>query len=208
MIKGFWGIKIGMTQVFNEAKVVPVTVINVAHWYVTAIKTIERDGYCAVQIAHPRQRYVEQEFSTEWLKDLKTYFQFIKEVKATAPINDLVVGQQVSFHELFAEGSLVDVVGTSKGAGFTGVMRRYGFSGGRASHGSKLGRKPGSMGGLRTRGKIFKGKKLPGHMGVERCTVQNLELVKVAKESKMVLVKGAIPGKSGSIVFVQNGVKA
>ena len=209
MVTGFWGKKIGMTQVFSGNEVVPVTVIDLSRWFVTAIKTEQRDGYNAVQVGLTRKRYEQEAFSAEWLTKTSKYFQFLREIRLHSPVEDTVkIGQEADFAEQFAEGSFVDVTGITKGCGFAGVMRRYDFSGGRGSHGSKLGRKPGSMGGLRARGKIIKGKKLPGHMGVVQRTMQHLEVVRIAKDEKYVLVKGSVPGKAGTILFVKQGVKA
>lgn len=209
MVTGFWGKKIGMTQVFSGNIVVPVTVIDLSRWFVTGIKTEQRDGYNAIQVGLTRKRYEQESFSPEWLKKTNKYFQFVREIRLKTAVAETVkIGQEADFAEHFAEGSLVDVTGITKGCGFAGVLRRYNFSGGRASHGSKLGRKPGSNGFLRARGKVIKGKKLPGHMGVVQRTMQCLEVVRVEKDSKYVLVKGSVPGKSGSILYVQQGVKA
>lgn len=209
MVTGFWGKKIGMTQVFSGNIVVPVTVVDLSRWFVTAIKTEQRDGYNAVQVGLTRKRYEQDAFSPEWLKKTKKYFQFLREIRLKTPAADTVkIGQEADFYEQFAEGAYLDVTGITKGAGFAGVFRRYNFSGGRGSHGSKLGRKPGSNGSLRARGKVIKGKKLPGHMGVIQQTMQQLELVRIMKDSKCVLVKGSVPGKAGSIVYLQQGVKS
>ncbi len=203
MVNGFWGRKVGMTQVFSDNKVVGVTVVDVSQWLVTALKTEKNDGYDAVQVGLLRKRYADKPFDKEWLKDLKTYFQEMREIKSSKALEDVVVGQPMSFHEAFQDGKAVDVMGYSKGSGFAGVMRRYDFSGGPNSHGSKLGRKPGSVAFMRTCGKVIKGKKMPGHMGVERNTIKGLRVVKVDKGNNVVLIKGAIPGKVGSVVFVR-----
>ncbi len=209
MVTGFWGKKIGMTQVFSGNDVVPVTVVDLPRWFVTAIKTEQRDGYSAVQVGLTRKRYEQDTFSAEWLKKTTKYFQFLREIRLGSPVADTVkIGQEADFAEQFAEGSFVDVTGVTKGCGFAGVVRRWNFRGGRSSHGSKLGRKPGSNGSLRARGKVIKGKKLPGHMGAAQRTMQHLEIVRVVKDSKYVLIKGSVPGKSGTILFVQQGVKA
>jgi len=209
MVTGFWGKKIGMTQVFSGNDVVPVTVVDLSRWFVTAIKTEQRDGYSAVQVGFTRKRYEQDAFSAEWLKKTSKYFQFVREIRLGSPVADTVkIGQEADFAEQFAEGSFVDVTGITKGCGFAGVFRRHGFSGGRGSHGSKLGRKPGSNGFLRARGKVIKGKKLPGHMGVVQRTMQHLEVVRISKDEKYVLIKGSVPGKAGTVVFVQQGVKS
>lgn len=207
MIRGFWGKKLGMTQIFSESKVVPVTVVDVSHWLVVGSKTEERDGYHAVVVGRVRKRFEDKEFSADWLKNLKQYFSVIKEVKSKDTA-EVTVGQPVNFHEAFEAGVSVDVRGTTKGCGFAGVVKRHGFTGGRASHGDKMGNRPGSIGFLCKCGKVIKGKKLPGHMGTTRKTIQGIKLVDVKKDAQIVLLKGAVPGKAGSMVFVQSGVKA
>jgi len=207
MIKGFWGKKIGMTQVFTGNKAIPVTVIDVSRWFITDIKTQERDGYQAVQVARVRKRYEGNDFNADWLKSKKQFFLTVREIRCTEPVQDVQVGSEVNFHENFEEGSFVDVAGISKGCGFAGVMRRHNFSGGRGSHGDTMGRNTGSIGFMCACGKVIKGKKMPGHMGVTRHTIENLKLVKVEKDSKAILVKGSIPGKAGSMVFVRSGIK-
>lgn len=204
MVAGLWGKKIGMTQVFVENKVVPVTVIDVGNWYVTQIKTEANDGYAAVQIGVLRDRYAKNAFSHDWLKKPKKYFTFLREVKVDAA-NDqqFVIGQPVDFHTSLTQGQKVDVVGTSKGCGFAGAVRRHGFAGGRASHGSTLGNRPGSLSFMRSQGRVIKGKRLPGHMGAVTERTRQLEVVKVHNEDNLVLIKGGVPGKSGSLVFIE-----
>lgn len=208
MTQGFFGKKLGMTQVFSGNKVVPVTVIDVAHWQVVGLKTEERDGYVAVVVGRVRKRFEGQAFNAEWLKKLKDHFVVVKEIRCNTLPENVEVGSSVTFYEQFQEGGYVDVVGTTKGCGFAGVVRRHNFAGGRSSHGSMMGKRPGSIGFMRARGRVIKGKKLPGHMGVNRRTIQNLQIVKVEKDARVVLVKGSVPGKAGSVVFVQSGVKA
>ncbi len=208
MAIGFWGRKVGMTQVFSGSKVVPVTVIDVSRWFVTAIKTEARDGYFAVQMSRVRKRFEDEAFSADWLKKMKDHFQTIKEVRCKVPVENVVVGQEVNFYENFQEGSLVDVAGTTKGCGFAGVVKRHRFRGGSNSHGDMMGRRPGSISFLCKCGKVVKGKRMAGHMGVTRRTMQNLEIIKIEKDPKIMLIKGCVPGKAGSVVFVQNGVKA
>lgn len=203
MINGLWGKKIGMTQVFvDNHQVVPVTVIDVADWLVTNIKTATRDGYDAVQIGCLRKEYVGKEFSTEWLRSLSNYFSIVKEVPVTEAVI-MEIGAQVDIASLITKGDAVDVVGWSIGRGFQGGVKRHGFTGGLASHGSKLGRRPGSLGNMRSRGRVIKGQRMAGHMGTDRCVMRNLEIVMVKPDARIVLVKGSIPGKSGSLVFVK-----
>jgi large subunit ribosomal protein L3 len=208
MTQGFFGKKLGMTQVFAGNKVVPVTVVDVSNWFVLGTKNQARDGYDAVVVGLVRKRFEGQPFSADWCKTLKRFFRVVKEVKLQDNTQELSIGQHANFFETFQEGSLVDVVGTTKGCGFAGVVKRHNFKGGCSSHGDKTGRRTGSVGHLRARGRVVKGKRLPGHMGVIKKTVQNLQLVKIEKNAQFVLIKGAVPGKSGSVVFVQNGVKA
>lgn len=203
MVAGLWGKKVGMTQVFVEGKVVPVTALDVGRLIVTAIKTEARDGYNAVQVGRIKDRYKHESFSPEWLKDLKNYFSFIKECREDAAVDGVAVGQVLDCAAVFSTGLTVNLVGITKGAGFAGCVRRHGFGGGGASHGSKIGKRPGGISHLRSEGKVIKGKKLPGHMGVDRCTVRNSSVVRVDNESGVVLVKGSVPGKNGSTVFVR-----
>ena len=169
MVSGLWGKKLGMAQVFGQNKeVIPVTVIDAAHWYVTQIKTKVRDGYDAIQVGFVRPRYQGGAFDKQWLKSLKRYFSHIGEIKTTELIKGIELGQHAPFADVFAIGEHIDVSGISKGRGFAGVMKRHGFSGGRSSHGSMFHRRPGAIGHMRTRGRVIKGKKLPGHMGVDK----------------------------------------
>lgn len=202
MTVGLWAKKIGMTQIFKNDKVVPVTIIDTSSWFITQIKTVDKDGYNAIQVACLRDRFAEVAFNKEWLKNPKKYFGKISEIEAT-DVTGLEVGNSADFSSLLQEGNEVDVVGHSKGAGFAGVVKRYNFRGGAASHGDQTGRKPGGMSFMRSRGRVIKGKRLPGHMGVERNTIKNLEVVKIDTASNVIFVKGALPGKSGSFVFVK-----
>lgn len=204
MITGLWGKKIGMTQIFEKDKVVPVTVINLGQWIVTQVKTAEKDGYSAIQVGCIKDRYASQEFSPEWLKTSKKYLGVIKEIRMPNDEHEMKVGQLITdFESLFPIGSLVDIQGITTGRGFAGVVRRHGFSGGGGSHGSRMGDRPGSVGGLTACGKIMKGKKMPGRMGAQQRMMKGLEIIKVAQDDKLVLVKGSIPGKEGSLVFIR-----
>lgn len=198
-----WGKKIGMTQVFSQDRVIPVTVIDVANWLVTQVKTKENDGYNAVQMGCVRDRYNNESFSQAWVQNPKKYFSFIKEVRIKDEMPEVQVGQPVNFHTLLANGDKVDVVGVTKGCGFAGVRRRHDFNASPATHGSTLGRRPGSVGHMRRQGRVIKGKKLPGHMGSDTQMMKNLEVVRVEDASRIVLVKGSIPGKAGSLVFIR-----
>ncbi len=203
MVGGFYGKKIGMTQLFSENQVIPVTIIDVSSWYITDIKTQERDGYCAVQLAKTRKRFEGEEFAPEWLKNKKHYFLYVREVRLTEAPEGVVVGASADFFKSFASGEFVDVTGVTKGCGFAGVMKKHNYSGGSGSHGSMMGRRPGSIGSLTKSGHVIKGKGLPGHMGVDKRTMRNLEVIKVITESNAIAIKGSVPGKSGSLVFVR-----
>lgn len=199
MITGIWGRKVGMTQVFAENnKVVPVTAIDTSNWFVTAIKTPERDGYAAIQVGRVRTRYEGKAFDTAWLAEPKKYFLWKREIQHNGA--DLTVGQAVSPEVILQTGKLVDVTGITMGHGFQGVVKRHEFGGGPNSHGSMFHRRPGTMSFMHARGRVIKGKKLPGQMGCDRRVMKNLELVKVAPD--LVLVKGSIPGKTGSLVHI------
>ncbi len=203
MIQGIWGRKVGMTQVFaDNSSVVPVTVVNTAGWFVTQIKTVEKDGYNAIQVACPRTKYVGQPFTQEWLKKLKKYCLFIREIAITELPEGLSVGSSIDLASILAKDDSVDATGVTKGCGFAGSIKRHGFGGGPATHGSTFHRKPGSIGNMRATGKVIKGKKLPGHMGDKQRTVQKLQVVQVRSEDNIVLIKGSMAGKPGSLVFL------
>lgn len=204
MINGLWGRKIGMTQVFSaDHNVVPVTVIETAHWVVTQIKVQARDGYDAVQFGFVRPRYQNDPFSTEWLKSPKNYFANVREARVLDATATYQVGQTVNPELVLAQGDVVDVQGVSMGRGFQGVVKRHRHKGGRDSHGDKLGRSPGSLEGMRTSGRVRKGRCLPGHMGVENQTVKNISIVSVDPATHTVLVKGSVPGKANAVVFIR-----
>ena len=209
MVTGLWGRKIGMTQIFSsENAVVPVTAVDVSGWFVTNIRTNERDGYSAVQVGKIKDRYAKKKFDNNWLKKPKLYFSVLKEIKLKTDVSEqkglaIAIGKLADFKSILAEGDSVDVFGMTKGCGFAGVVRRYNFGGPPASHGATMGKAPGSLGGACSQGKVAKGKKLPGHMGNKKRAAKNLKVVKVENDSEIVLVKGSIPGKSGSLVFLR-----
>ncbi len=202
MIRGVWGKKIGMTQVFKNNRVYPVTVIDTANWLVTAVKNKARDGYAAVAVGRLRKRYEGETFSSDWLKDVKKYFQCVREITHDSAIPEgIAVGQSAAQLAALEEGKMVDATGVTIGHGFAGVMKRHGFSGGVESHGSMFHRRPGTMSFMRSRGRVIKGKRLPGHMGCDRQVMKNLEIIKI--EPELVLVKGSVPGKAGSMVYLR-----
>ncbi len=202
---GLWGKKIGMTQVFAQNKAVPVTVIDTSDWCITHTRTDERDGYNAVQIGCVRPRYREQNFVADWLKQPKKYFSFIREIKLDKNPTEmeLEIGKPAGFLAAIQEGDKVDVFGRSKGRGFAGVVKRHGFAGPPASHGAKMGKRPGSIGTFRTQGRVPKGKKLPGHLGDAQRVIRNLEVITIKPDDNVVLLKGSVPGKTGSLVFLR-----
>jgi large subunit ribosomal protein L3 len=207
--KGLLGTKLGMTQVWNEqGKLVPVTVIQITPNVVTQIRTPEVDGYTAVQIAagpiDPRK--VNKPSAGHFDKAGVTPRRHLTELR-TADAADYALGQEISV-DVFEAGAKVDVVGTSKGKGFAGVMKRHNFKGVSASHGSHRNhRKPGSIGASSTPSRVFKGMRMAGRMGGDRTTVLNLQVQAVDAEKGLLLVKGAVPGARGRLVFVRNAVK-
>ncbi|MEV7800339.1 50S ribosomal protein L3 [Microbacterium sp. AGC62] len=208
--KGMLGTKLGMTQVWNESgKLVPVTVIELASNVVTQIRTPEKDGYNAVQIAYGQidPRKVNKPLTAHFEAAGVTPRRHVTEIR-TADAGDYSLGQELTVDGTFEAGQLVDVVGTSKGKGFAGVMKRHNFKGVSASHGSHRNhRKPGSIGASSTPSRVFKGMRMAGRMGGERVTVLNLTVHAIDIEKGLLLVKGAVPGARGRIVYVRNAVK-
>ncbi|KJL48911.1 50S ribosomal protein L3 [Microbacterium hydrocarbonoxydans] len=208
--KGMLGTKLGMTQVWTEdGKIVPVTVIELAPNVVTQIRTPEKDGYNAVQIAYGQidPRKVNKPLTAHFEAAGVTPRRHVTEIR-TADAADYSLGQELTVDATFEAGQLVDVVGTSKGKGTAGVMKRHNFKGVSASHGSHRNhRKPGSIGASSTPSRVFKGMRMAGRMGGERVTVLNLTVHAVDIEKGLLLVKGAVPGARGRIVYVRNAVK-
>ena len=207
-MKGILGKKLGMTQIFTEAgNVVPVTVVEAGPVVVTQIKTTEKEGYNAVQVgfvdAKEKSLNKPQKGHLAAANVLKKH---LKEFRMDS-VEKFTVGQEIKA-DIFAAGEIIDVTGTSKGKGFQGPIKRHGQSRGPESHGSRYHRRPGSMGACSFPGRVFKNKKLAGHMGSVTVTVQNLEVVRVDAEKNLILVKGAIPGAKGSIVTIKEAVKA
>lgn len=202
-ITGIWGRKIGMTQVFVNDKVVPVTAIDIADWHITNVKTQERDGYNALQVGLVKDRYKGEKYNKDWIKKPSTYYTFIREIPLKDAATDIVIGKPVNFSELMTLGEMVDVFGMTIGKSFAGVVKRWRFAGPPGSHGSTMGNRPGSIGSLVKSGHVIKGKKLPGHMGCNNRVMQNLKVIMVKEDTKTLLVKGSIPGKSGNLVFVR-----
>ena len=206
-MKGILGRKIGMTQVFTESgKAIPVTVVEVEPNVVTQIKTKENDGYEAIQLGFDtkREKLATKASAGHTAKANTTPKRFFREIKGV-DINEYTVGQEVKV-DLFAPGEVVDVTGTTKGKGFQGVIKRHGQSRGPMGHGSHYHRRPGSMGTMRPM-RVFKGKKLPGHMGTLTVTIQNLEVVAVDLENNVILIKGNVPGPKKGLVIIKSAVK-
>lgn len=204
MLKGVWGTKIGMTQVFSAKNtVVPVTVIDLNDWIVTQIKTKDKDGYDAIQVGCLRKKYAGQAVEPQWLEKKNQYFRYCKEIRITQEGHAYQLGQRFDGASVFEVGQKIDVVGTTKGRGFQGVVKRHNFRGGPASHGPRFGRWPGSMSFMRSQGRVIKGKKLPGHMGCDQRVMKKLEIVRIEPEANIALVKGSVPGCAGSLVFMQ-----
>ena len=203
MVTGIWGRKIGMTQIFAQDKVFPVTAIDLSHWLITNIKYTQRDGYDAVQVGNIRKRYKSMSFSPDWIKDSKKYFSALKEIPLNQPLENIKIGDQITADVLLSEGEKVDVYGITKGLGFAGCVRRHNFNGPPGSHGSTMGKGTGSIGFRRRSGSVIKGKKMPGHMGTTKSVMRNLSVVKMEQDAQLIFVKGSIPGKGGSVVFVR-----
>ena len=207
-MKGILGKKVGMTQVFTKnGKLIPVTVIEVEPNVVTQIKTVEKDGYDAIQLATDtvREKVSNKPKMGHTKKANTTPKRFLREIRGVN-VNDYTLGQTVGV-DIFEEGEIVDVTGTSKGKGFQGPIKRHNQSRGPMSHGSRYHRGPGSMGAASDPSRVFKGKKLAGHMGSEQVTIQNLEIVKVDVENNLLLIKGAIPGPKKGLVVVKKAIK-
>ncbi len=209
MKKAILGTKIGMTQIFNEdGRVVPVTVILAGPCTVVQKKTVETDGYDAVQVGfgEVKEKSLNKPEKGHFAKADVAAKKYLREFRLE-DISALNVGDEIKA-DTFEAGEKVDVTGISKGKGFAGPMKRWGLHRGPMSHGSGYHRGSGSMGACSSPGRVMKGKKLPGHMGVEKVTVQNLEIVKVNAEENIILVKGAVPGCKGGLITIRNSVKA
>ena len=206
-MKGILGRKIGMTQVFTKSgKLIPVTVVEVEPNVITQIKTKENDGYEAIQLGFDTKREKLATKASVGItnKANTTPKRFFREIRGV-DVSKYSLGQEVKV-DIFAEGEMVDVTGTTKGKGFQGVIKRHGQSRGPMGHGSHYHRGPGSMGTMRPM-RVFKGKKLPGHMGTLTVTIQNLEIVMVDVENNCILVKGNVPGPKKGLVVIKTAVK-
>ncbi|MCT4642281.1 MAG: 50S ribosomal protein L3 [Bacteriovoracaceae bacterium] len=208
-LSAVYGVKAGMTRIFDDSgKNVPVTVIKLIPNVISQVKTLEKDGYTAYQVAYGEKR--EKLVTTPVKGHLKKagvdkMFTKFAEFKATE-ISEENLGKEVSTEE-FAAQTFVDVTGTTKGKGFAGVMKRYNFSGGPGAHGSKFHRTTGSIGNRATPGRVFKQKKMPGHMGDKTKTVQNLQIVELNEEQGYMLIKGSVPGSKNGFVRIAKAHK-
>ena len=210
MSKAILGRKLGMTQIFTEeGKVVPVTVIETGNNVVIQNKTTESDGYNAVQLGFGeiKEKHLTKPLKGRFDKAGVDPVKFIREMRLAAP-SEYKVGDKIGV-DIFEAGQLVDVTGVSKGKGFAGTVKRHGFARGPMGHGSKSHREPGSTGAMISGhgGRVLKGKKLPGHMGHERVTVQRLTLVKVDADRNLLLIKGAVPGPKKGLLIIKETVK-
>ncbi len=208
MLEGVVGKKVGTTHIFSEGHQIQVTVIKAGKCYVTQRKTMDKDGYDAVQLGFGEKKPARTK------RPLKGHFE-----KAGTPcfyhlvefsgeeLDNYKPGQEISCADVFRVGDIVDVSGRSKGKGFQGVVKRWKFRGGPASHGSMHGRTPGSIGQSSDPSKVFKGMKMAGHMGAEKRTVQNLEVVGINKDEDIMLVKGSVPGSVNSVIVLKKAIK-
>ncbi|QQS45264.1 MAG: 50S ribosomal protein L3 [Acidobacteriota bacterium] len=209
MVNGIIGKKVGMTQIFApDGTVTPVTVIKAGPCVVVQLKTVSTDGYQAVQLGLVEDKSLKNvnkpmkgHFAKAGIPPTRILREFrIDDGSATVNVGDKVLVDQ------FAEDDLVDVIGTSKGRGFAGFIKRHGFGGGRATHGSMFHRAPGSIGASAYPSRVIKGTRMAGHMGVERKTIKNLKVVKVNTDENLLLVKGAVPGPNGAYVLIRKKI--
>ena len=208
-MKTIIGKKVGMTQIFDETgKVIPVTVIEAGPCVVAQVKTVETDGYNAIQLGFGdvKESKLNKPERGHFTKAGLALKKHLREFRVE-DFEDLTVGSEIKA-DAFEAGDKIDVQGTTKGKGFQGVIKRHGQSRGPMGHGSMYHRRPGSMGPTSTPGRVFKGKKLPGHMGRVTVTIQNLDVVKVDMDKNVILIKGSVPGAKGAILKLRKSVKA
>jgi large subunit ribosomal protein L3 len=209
-VKAILGEKLGMTQVFDdEARAIPVTVVKAGPVRIVQIKTKEKDGYGAVQIAYreAKTNSVNKPMAGHYAKAGVTPRRHVTEVR-TDDVSAFTLGQEISLAEVLQEGQKVDVTGDTKGKGYAGVMKRHGFSGQKASHGAhRIHRKPGAIGACATPARVFKGLRMAGRMGGDTETTQNLLVQRVDADAGIVLLRGAVPGNKGAVEFIHGAVK-
>lgn len=209
MKKGIIGKKIGMTQIFDEkGNVIPVTVIEAGPCVVAQVKTVETDGYNALQLGfgEVKTKHINKPEMGHFAKSKIENKKHLREFRLEN-IEGVKVGDEIKA-DVFQVGEKVDIQGISKGKGFQGVIKRHGQHRGPMGHGSMYHRRPGSMGATSTPGRVFKGKKLPGHMGRQTITIQNLDIVNIDMDKNVILVKGSVPGCKGAILKIKSAVKA
>jgi large subunit ribosomal protein L3 len=209
MKKGIIGKKLGMTQIFlGDGTCVPVTIVQAGPCVVTQKKTTDIDGYAAIQVGFESMSATAATKPKlgHCTKSGQGVFRHLRELQLDG-IADLNVGDTLTV-EQFQPGDFVDVTGTSIGKGFQGVIKRWNFSGGRASHGSRFHRAPGSIGASATPSRVLKNKKMPGQLGSERVTIQRLQVVRIDASENLLLIKGAIPGHCNNVIYIKNSVKA
>jgi len=208
-LSAFYGLKAGMTRIFDEdGNHVPVTVIKLVPNHITQVKTADKDGYEAYQLGYyaKREKLITKPIKGHLAKaKVKDHLARFSELRQSGA-DTALLGKVVSYGS-FAASTFIDVTGTSKGKGFQGVIKKYNFSGGPETHGSKFHRTTGSIGNRATPGKVFKNKKMPGHMGQQRKTVQNLQVVELNEEKGYMLIRGSVPGSKNSFVRVSKAVK-
>ncbi len=204
MKTGIIGRKLGMTQIYSEdGKALDVTVVEAGPCPIIQKKTKQHDGYDAIQLGFmlKKEKKVSSPLKGHFLKTNKNCYSYLREIRLD-DTGEYEVGQEITV-EAFNVGNLVNVTGTSKGRGFAGVIKRWGFHGGPKTHGSRFHRAPGSIGASAYPAKTFKGTKLPGHMGVQRVTVKNIQIASVRLDKNLLLLNGAIPGKNGGLVVIR-----
>ena len=209
MKKGVYGKKLGMTQIFTEeGLVIPVTVVEVEPCVIIKKKTVDTDGYTALQVAtgEVKEKHMTKPMKGQFDKAKLAYKKYIKELRLDN-IDEYNVGDEIKA-DVFAAGEFVDVQGISKGKGFQGVIKRHGQHIGPKGHGSMYHRRPGSMGPTSSPGRVFPGKKLPGHTGKDTVTVQHLEVVRVDMDKNVILIKGSVPGYKNSLVRIKDSCKS
>ena len=209
MNKTIIGKKVGMTQIFDEkGLVVPVTVIEAGPCTVTQVKSVETDGYNSIQLGfgEVKEKHVNKPIKGHFQKSKLALKKHLREFRVDS-VENIKVGDEIKL-DVFEQGDKIDVQGTTKGKGFQGVIKRHGQHRGPMGHGSMYHRRPGSMGSTSTPGRVFKGKNLPGHMGCETVTIQNLDVVRVDMDKNVILVKGSVPGAKGAILKIKKSVKS
>ncbi len=208
MIEGLIGKKLGMTRIFTGDEDVPVTVIKADGCYVVQKRTTEKDGYEAVQLGfeEKKPKRVNKPMAGHFKKAGTPCFYHLREFRGTG-LDELKVGQKITLKDVFEVGEFVDVTGQSKGKGFAGVMKRWNFRGGPASHGSMHNRAPGSIGQSSFPSRVFKGMRMAGHQGAQRVTTQNLKVVAIKEDEGLLLVKGCVPGPKGAVVVIKKSIK-